>query len=179
MRTKFPKKLLIFTLITIFLIFSSLTFSETSYKYSIYNIKFESDLEFSTPLKTGVSALSLIYPKKSTLSKAKFIVTMILYSKEMLVRMQMDDSKLLNYTKSVYLGIALPAKKYITREIFKKAVKGEFLSKKIPVQCNVEVFLISLNNGLKLALAFEYFPEISQVEAERIIAKIVNTMQQK
>lgn len=146
-----------------------------SFSNAAHGIKFSTSVEFSAPMKIGADALLMVYPKKSRSGMEKMGITAVLYTKEAQKQMKMNDAGLLNYTRSVFMGIDRPGKK-TERSFLGKKTKGEVLDKRIPSPSTVEIYIVSLTGGDKLGLGINYIPDDKSLNASKVLMEISSTM---
>ncbi len=149
------------------------------FTYAIFSVVFTSTIEFSKPISIGIDAQIFIYPKNAELGTEKISVNFILFTSETLENMKMSDTELLSYSKSTFLGTSKPAISFKERVILGKTSKGEVLSTKIPVVSNIEVHIVTLENGVKLCIGFKSVSEIPANDLENIISEICKSLKSK
>ncbi len=146
------------------------------YACTLHGLTFESGAEFSAPQKAGLDALLAVHPRKAKPGKEKMGIMAVLYSRETQKSMGMKDAGLLDYTRSVFLGV-VKAGKPIERVFAGKKVRGDAAEKKIPVPMTVETYVLTLANGSRVGIAFNYIPQF-KAEAEKIIAEIAASIRE-
>ncbi len=151
--------------------------AEKSYTYTLHGITFDSNVEFSLPVNAGVDALQMFHPRHAGPGKEKMGITAVLYDRNAQKMMGLGDTGLLNYTRTVFMGSATPGKP-IERVFAGKKVTGQALNKKIPVPTTVEVYVITLSNGNKIGIGFNYTSQLKAEDAQRIIAGIGASMRE-
>jgi hypothetical protein len=161
----------------IILIAASAAYAEKKFTYTLHGITFDTTMEFSSPAKSGVDALLMVSPAKSAPGKEIMGITMVLYDRNAQKLMGMNDTGLLNYTRTVFMGSG-SAGKPVERIIAGKKVKGQLLVKKIPVPSTVEVYVITLSKGNKIGIGFNYTRDIKSEEAQKIITEIGASMRE-
>ena len=144
--------------------------------HSVKSITFQTPVEFGKPTPFGLEAFSLVHPTNSKPGDESFEIRLVFISKEMLKNMAMNDHKLLQYIKSVFLGTAKKAEKKSTRYFLGKSITGEVLSKKIPKALRLEAYLLTLKDESKLVIAFVYKKEMDAKNAQNIISVVARTL---
>ena len=144
--------------------------------YTWKNVGFQSPVEFSGPEKLGMGAVFFTHPPNAAPKQAKFEITLVLIKAQQIQAMGMDEAGLLAYVKSTYLGTAKPAEGHKERTINGSPVKGEVLSKKIPKSSSLELYLIPLPDGGKLALGFTACASLAKDEAEKIAGAVAESI---
>jgi hypothetical protein len=147
--------------------------------YSIGGVTFQSPLPFSPPSKVGLDASSLIYPASSSAGRGECELTFVSISKKMQDEMKCTDREMLDYVKSTFLAISGKAKAHRKRSFIGKTVTGDVLECSIPVKSHIEVYLIPLSRGNKLAVSFKYTDKIASVDVEKVINTVASTMKEK
>jgi hypothetical protein len=150
--------------------------AEKIHVFSLHGIKFKTGIEFSPPARAGVDALMMLHPRNAKPGKEKLGITAVLYTRDTQKLMGMGDPGLLNYTRSVFLGVAA-AGKPIERVLAGKSVRGDVVEKKIPAPMTVETYVLTLSNGSKVGIAFSYSPQF-KTDADRVIAEIGASMKE-
>ena len=103
-------------------------------------------------------------------------LTFVLFPKESLEDMDMNDSELLNYAKSVFLGTSKPASSFKERIILGEKINGEVLSTTIPIASDLEIHFITLQNGDKMCMGFKSIAEMPVETRESIIVEILGSL---
>lgn len=150
--------------------------AEKKYACSLHGLTFESSAEFSAPEKVGLDALMVLHPRKAKPGKETLGITAVLYTRGTQKAMGMGDAGLLNYTKSVFMGVAKAGEKVCC--MFRgKSVCGDRVEKKIPVPMIVETYVLALSDGSRVGISFNY-PPASRDEAMDLIAEIGASMRE-
>ncbi len=143
------------------------------------NITFQTPVPFSAPAVFGMEAFTLSYPANSPQGKETFEIRLVFISTQMLENINMDEVELLKYVKTTFLGTAKKAEKNNKRFFMNRSIEGELLSKKIPRPLLLEVYLLSLQDGSKLAISFIYEKDMDIKIAQEIMTTISNTLKYK
>lgn len=146
------------------------------YSCTLHGLTFESGVEFSAPEKAGLDAFMVLHPRKAKPGKEKMGIMAVLYTRETQKSMGMKDAGLLDYTRSVFMGV-VKAGKPIERVFAGKKVRGDVAEKKIPVPMTVETYVLTLANGSRVGISFNYIPQF-KAEAEKIIAEIAASIRE-
>lgn len=150
--------------------------AEKKYACSLHGLTFESSAEFSAPEKAGLDALMVLHPRKAKPGKEKLGITAVLYTRGTQKAMGMGDAALLSYTRTTFMGAAAPGKP-IERVFAGKKVRGDVVEKKIPVPTTIETYVLTLSNGSKVGISFNYIPQF-KADADRIIAEIAASIRE-
>jgi hypothetical protein len=142
----------------------------------IFGIEFQSKAEFSEPMKAGKDAVLLTYPKNVKLEDEKMSITLVCYNENAQKEMSMNDTELLEYTKTSYLGTTKPGK-MIEKNFLNKKLTGEIVEKKIPVSSILEIFILTLKNRNKIGIGFNYVQSFAD-EALKIITQIADSLKE-
>ena len=169
-------KMLMLCLYLFTLSFTTIAQEESLQTHFINNITFQTPVEFSSPESFGLEAFYLLHPANSEIGAETFEIRLIFITNEMLGNMGMNDSELLGYVKAVFLGTANEAKKTKERYFFDKSVTGEVLSKETPKPLKLEVYLLTLEDESKLAIAFIYEKGRNRKNTKGIISTVASTI---
>ena len=145
-------------------------------KTQISGVEFHSSIEFSQPLKAGLDAYLLTYPKNVNPEEEKMSITLVFLSAIAQKQMGMNDAELLRYVKTTFFAVSASGKP-ITKSILNKDIVGELLEKKIPTPSILEVFLLPLNNSDKIIIGFNYTLPFTG-DAQKIISEIAASLKE-
>jgi len=149
---------------------------ETSFTYFVFNLTFNSSVEFSTPFEVGLNAQQFSFPANVDEDSILLHITFVKFDVESQKNMNMTDADFLNYTKSTFLGTSKPAETTKIRQIMEKNSFGEILKTKIPTPSNIEIHLITLPDNTKFVIGFKSVNSINTSELEKIIVEITNSL---
>lgn len=157
---------------------TAFTAESSDHKYTWNTISFTTPVLFAQPVKIGMDAVSLLYPNDSQPATAQFDITLALSTVEMQKTMGMDDTQLLDYLKTTFMGASGSAQKAKERTILGKTLTGDHQEQTIPKRMLLDSYLIPLANGDKLMLAFKSDVKMDAAEVEKIIDTVTKTFTQ-
>jgi hypothetical protein len=149
------------------------TFANTWWK-----VAFDTPVVFSSPKEIGLDAVSLLHPKDSGPGKAGMEIVLIAVPKEMQGAFNNNDTEILGYIKTTFLALNSPAKDKVERAFFRKKSAGERHATTIPQNKSIEVYLLTLADGDKVALAFIRDAAMTGDAAEKIWAMVSSTFKE-
>lgn len=133
------------------------------------SLTFSTPVPFSAPAKVGLDAVALLHPATATLADARFSITLVELSAAMQKEMGLDEAGLLDYVKTTFLGASQPPTGHKERTILGRASKGALLAQTIPRPSRLELHLIPLEGGARLALAFRHDESLPVAEVAAIV----------
>lgn len=145
---------------------------------SLFGVTLQTEVQFSAPQKVGLDAFSLVYPAAAKPDAVGLEIILVRMDAEMQQQMGGADRELLEYGKTVFLGITGKPKESIMRQFAGKPVKGELHESAIPRPSRAEIYLISLKNGAKLMISFRSFAKMKAGEAEGITSQAAKTFKE-
>jgi hypothetical protein len=143
-----------------------------------WKISFQTPLAFSSPEKIGLDAAALNHPPESGLGKAQMEITLVGVPKGMAESLGNKDAEILNYVKATFLGAATPATKKVERTFFGKKVAGEAQDTTIPKKGELEIYLIPLSDGDKVALGFVRDAQFPKDKADGVIKAVAQSLKE-
>jgi hypothetical protein len=143
------------------------------FTYTVFSLIFNTSYHFSEPKDAGLHAKIMFYNVKNI---EQLSVTFVLFSHETQNQMKMNDSELINYSKTTFLGTSKAATSKKERTILNKKSEGEVLATKIPVPSDIEIHLITLPNRDKIVIGFKSIKEMPENIRENIISEIFKSI---
>lgn len=133
------------------------------------SLSLSTPVRFSAPTKVGLDAVALLHPAAAKLADATFSITLVELSAAMQKEMGLDEAGLLDYVKTTFLGTSLPATGHKERTILGRTSKGALLAQTIPRPSRIELHLVPLAGGARLALAFRHDEAMPAAEVAAIV----------
>ncbi|MFH0783062.1 MAG: hypothetical protein V2B20_14090 [Pseudomonadota bacterium] len=143
-----------------------------------WKIAFNSPVPFSPPQEIGMDAVALLYPAQSNLGQAQLEISLIALPKEMQESFANNDAEIVNYVKGTFLASTTASEKTAVRTFLGKKVVGEIQATSIPKSSTLEVYLIPLADGDKIAVAFARDASMANDEAEKIIEMVASSFKE-
>jgi hypothetical protein len=143
-----------------------------------WKIAFDTPMRFSPPRETGLEAASFLYPPDSGLGKAGMEISVVAVPKEMQEAFAGNDTEILEYVKTTFLGLSGPAKAKTERTFLGKICSGESHSSTIPKNTIAEVYLFSLADGDKVAVGFVRDGAMPENTSEKIVATAAGSLKE-
>jgi hypothetical protein len=147
-------------------------------EHTWWKIGFQTPVAFSSPEKIGLNAAALNHPPESGLGKAQMEITLVGVPKGMAEGLGNKDDEILKYVKTTFLGTAIPAAKKVERTFLGKKVAGEAQSTTIPKKGELEIYLIPLSDGDKVAVGFVRDAQFPQDKAEGVINTVAQSLKE-
>jgi hypothetical protein len=141
-------------------------------------VGFKTPVPFSAPQKAGLDAVVLVHPPESGLGKGQMEITLVAVPKDMQESMGNEDAQILSYVKTTFLGSATPATKSVERSFLGRKVVGEAQSSSIPKPVELELYLVPLSDGDKVAVGFKKDVSMLKEKAENIIRTVAETFKE-
>jgi hypothetical protein len=143
-----------------------------------WKIGFQVPVAFSTPQKVGMDAAAMVHPPESGLGKGQMEITLVEVPKDMQASFGNQDAEILTYVKATFLGATAPAARSVERTFLGKKVVGAAQSTSIPKPGELEIYLIPLSGGDKVAVAFSRDAAFAKDRADRIIAAVAQSFKE-
>jgi len=141
-------------------------------------VSFKTPVPFSPPQKAGLDAVVLLHPPESGLGKGQMEITLVAVSKDMQESMGNKDTEILSYVKATFLASAKPATKSVERSFLGRKVVGEAQASSIPKKVELELYLIPLTDGDKVAVGFTRDIAMSKEKAESIVNMVAQSFKE-
>jgi hypothetical protein len=141
-------------------------------------VSFKTPVAFSSPQKVGLDAVALVYPAESGLGKGQMEITLVAVPKDMQESMGNKDAEILAYVKATFLASTLPATKSVERSFLGQKVVGEAQSVSIPKKGELELYLIPLSDGDKVAVGFVRDIAMPKDKAESVIKMVAQSFKE-
>ena len=143
-----------------------------------WKIGFQVPVAFSNPQKVGLDAAAMVHPPESGLGKGQMEITLVAVPKDMQESLGNKDAEILTYVKTTFLGATAPAAKPVHRSFLGKKVTGEAQSTSIPKKSELEIYLIPLTDGDKVAVAFSRDTAFAREKADSIITTVAQSFKE-
>lgn len=143
-----------------------------------WKIGFQTPLAFSSPKEIGLDAAAMMHPPESGPGKAQMEITLVGVPKDMAASLGNQDAEILNYVKATFLGAATPATRKVERSFMGKKVAGEAQDTTIPKQGELEIYLIPLSDGDKVALGFVRDAQFPKDKADSVINAVAQSLKE-
>ena len=141
-------------------------------------VSFQAPVAFSSPQKVGLDAVALVYPPESGLGKGQMEITLVSVPKDMQESFGNKDAEILSYVKATFLASTLPATKSVERSFLGRKVVGEAQSSSIPKPGEMELYLIPLSDGDKVAVGFKRDSSMPKEKAESIMNTVAQSFKE-
>jgi hypothetical protein len=151
--------------------------AETS-EHKWEKISFKTPVAFSSPQKVGLDAAVLIHPPESGLGKGQMEITLVAVPKDMQESLGNKDAEILSYVKATFLASTMPAAKAVERSFLGRKVVGEAQSSSIPKPGELELYLIPLADGDKVAVGFKRDRAMPKEKAESIMNTVAQSFKE-
>jgi hypothetical protein len=146
---------------------------------AVEGVIFTTPLPFSEAAAIGLDAYACLYPAGSKLGSEEFAIVFVFFSTQMQSETGFSDREMLDYARSTFLGLGLPAKENKKRIFAGREIKGAMDATAIPRPGLWESYLLSLADGRKLVLAFKAAATMDKAQAEKIIATAAQSFAEK
>ena len=141
-------------------------------------VSFKTPIAFSSPQEIGLDAVALLHPPESGLGKAQMEITLVAVPKDMQESMGNKDAEIMSYVKATFLASTLPAAKSVERSFLGRKVTGEAQSSSIPKPGELELYLIPLSGGDKVAVGFKRDNAMPKDKAESVINTVAQSFKE-
>jgi len=148
------------------------------FKHSWGKVAFETPVDFSKPEEIGMGAVALTSPSDSPQGKGNLVITLVYVPKDMQESMGNNPAAVMTYVKSTYLGTAKPAQRAKDITFLGQVVKGEVQAMTIPKPGELEVYLVRLSGGDKVAVALARGQDIPAAEAAKVMGMVAKTFKE-
>jgi len=143
-----------------------------------WKVSFKTPVAFSSPQKVGLDAVALVHPPESGLGRGQMEITLVGVPKDMQESMGNKDAEVLAYVKATFLASTLPATKSVERSFLGKKVVGGAQSVSIPKKGELEIYLVPLSDGDKVAVGFTRDVAMPKEKAESIINMVAQSFKE-
>jgi hypothetical protein len=140
-----------------------------------WKVSFKAPVAFSSPQTIGLDAVALVHPPESGRGKGQMEITLVAVPKDLQESFGNKDAEVLSYVKGTFLASTLPATKSVERTFLGRKVAGEAQTVSIPKQGELELYLISLSDGDKVAVGFTRDVAMPKDKAESIINTVAQS----
>jgi hypothetical protein len=146
-------------------------------KYQVFQIQFQSALQFSGPEKQGLDAMAFSYPAGANYSQVEFSVMFILYPAEAREAMQMSDPEFLEYARITFLANGGMPDDLKLRKVDGRSIEFQVTRKAIPMPGIQEAGIIALPDGYSLVIGFDISEKYSKEEAEALVTEVLESLE--
>jgi hypothetical protein len=144
--------------------------------YTVFSLMFTLSETLKGPVESGFNSQTFIYEVNE---KEFMSISFVLFTQENQENMQMNDTELLNYAKTTFFGTSKPAESFKERIILGKISNGELLTTKIPVASDIEMHIVTPENGEKYCIGFKSIKEMPEAIKSSLINNILGSLKYK
>ena len=149
-----------------------------TFSHSWGGVGFQTPLAFSKPMDIGMGAVALANPPQAGPGQGGLVITLVAVPKDLQESMGNNPAEVMNYVKSTYLGTAKPAQGARERTFLGQVVKGEVQQMSIPKPGELEVYLVPLSGGDKMAVALTRDQKTPAAEAAKVMDMVAKTFKE-
>lgn len=149
-----------------------------TFSHSWGRVGFETPLAFSKPMDIGMGAVALTSPPQSGPGQGDLVITLVEVPKDLQESMGNNPAEVMNYVKSTHLGTTKPAQGARERTFLGQVVKGEVQQMAIPKPGELEVYMVSLPGGDKVAVALTRDQKIPADVAAKVMEMVAKTFKE-
>lgn len=142
------------------------------------SVSFETAMPVSAPKDAGLDAVTVSAPPDAAPGKALLEVTLVFVSRDMHESLDNNNSAVMDYVKTTFLGVSGGAEKSVQRNFLGRSVSGKSFSSKIPSPRDMELYLVSLSSGDSMAVAFSGSRAAAGEDFEAFIARVTATFRE-
>jgi hypothetical protein len=162
--------LFVLPLLCVFGLFPSSLAAAEAFANAWGKVTFQTPMALSPPMDIGIDAVSLSSPAME--------ITLVSVAKEMQEAFANNDKDILDYLKTTFFAVSGPAATTVERIFLGKKYLGEKHVATISQPRSLEIHLLTLKSGEKLALVMSHDNSISEDEAEKVAAMIAATLKE-
>jgi hypothetical protein len=152
---------------------------ESRFPVTVAGVTLQTPVPFSQGSSIGLDAYSCLYPAAAKMGSGEFEIVFVFFSPQMQSETGFSDREMLDYARSTFLGLGMPAEGSKSREFAGKEVKGDIDATAIPKPARWESYLLSLADSRKLVLAFKASSTFDKDLAEKIISASASSFSEK
>jgi hypothetical protein len=149
-----------------------------TFSHKWWRVGFETPIPFSEPIRLGLGAVALVNPPENGLGQGLMEITLVAVPKDMQESMGNDDKEILSYVKSTFLGTAKPAESDSERSFMGQASKGGIQKTTIPKPGELEIHLVALSDGDKVAVGLTRDANAPVEDARRVMDMLARTFKE-
>ena len=143
-----------------------------------WRVGFETTTAFSEPVELGPDAASLVNPPESQPGQARLEITLVAVPKDLVESLGNNDSEVFAFVKSTFFGTANPADSTVERSFMGKTARGELQKTTIPKPGELEIYLVPLSNGDKVAVGLTRAQDTPVEEAKQVMDLLSQTLKE-
>ncbi len=160
------------------LVFAGCGENAQTYSYSWWKVSFDTPISFSGPIEIGIGAVTLVHPSDSEPGQAGIEITLVSVPKDLQQSFENDESEILTFVKSTFLGTFKPADENFERTFLGKKIVGSLQDITIPHRGQLEMYLVPLSDGDMIAVALMHSAETPKQTAREVIEMVAASMQE-
>ncbi len=145
-------------------------------EHAALGVRLRTPVPFSAPADVGLETVALSHPPDAAPGEATCEVVLSRVDAAMRESFGNDDGALLEYVKSTFLGTAKPASGSAQRVILGRPSTGQTLTTGIPRPGRLEVHLVALADGGRLAVAVRSFGDDAAELGERVMTALAESL---
>ena len=152
--------------------------SARTFTHSWWRVGFETPTAFSKPIRLGLDAAALVSPPEKGLGQGRMEITLVAVPKDLQESLGHNETEILSYVKSTFLGTVKPAESKVERSFMGQTIQGEFLKTTLPKPGNLEIYLVTLSGGDQVAIGLTHDLETTAEEARQVMDLAAKTFKE-
>lgn len=142
-------------------------------------VTFTTPVPFSEPIPMGTDAVGVLYPATATPGGQQFLIRLINFTPDSLQASYLSEPELASYVRYRFLGSSGQAQGIRERLLLGNYLQGDVqLKRQSNKVAYVELYLVQLTNGQRLAIAFEADTRMPGAQVEQIISTVAQSMRE-
>lgn len=152
--------------------------SADTFSHKWWRVSFDTPIPFSEPIRLGMGAVALVSPPDSGLGQGNLEITLAAVPKDLQESMGNNEKEILAFIKGTFLGTNNPAEGSAERSFMGQTNKGDVQKTSLPKPGELEIYLIALSDGDKVAVGLTRDLNTPDKEAKKVMDMIAKTFKE-
>lgn len=149
-----------------------------TFPHKWWRVSFDTPIPFSEPIRLGMGAVALVSPPDKGLGQGGLEITLVAAPKDLQEGMGDNEKELLTFVKGTFLGATNPAESSAERSFMGQTAKGDVQKTSLPKPGELEIYLVALSDGDKVAVGLTRDLNTPAEEAMKVMDMIAQTFKE-
>ena len=149
-----------------------------TFSHKWWRVGFDTPTPFSEPIKLGLDAAALVNPPESGPGQGRLEIILVAVPKDLQESMGNNEKEIMAFVKGTFLGATNPAESNVERSFMGQASKGDVQKLSLPKPGELEIYLVPLSNGDKVAVGLTRDLNTPAEDSRRVLDMVARTFKE-
>ncbi len=149
-----------------------------TFSHKWWRVGFDTPITFSEPIKLGLDAAALVNPPESGPGQGRLEITLAAVPKDLQESMGNNEKEILAFVKGTFLGTTNSPESNAERSFLGRTCKGDVQKTNLPKPGELEIYLVPLANGDKVAVGLTRDLNTPAEDSRRVLDMVARTFKE-